>query len=104
MNVGQICKRNAVTVRPSDELNQAAKLMKDQHVGYLVVVKQASPKAILKPVGVLTGRDIAVAVVASGVDPSTLTVADVMTSDPVLAHTTDEIEESLPRMRKAARF
>ena len=102
MNVEQVCKRNVLTIRPFDGLTDAAKLMREHHIGYLVVVKPAFEEGTYRPVGVLTDRDIVVAVVARGVDPATLLVEDVMTRNPVTVNATEQIESTLPKMRKAA--
>jgi CBS domain-containing protein len=64
MNVGEICVRDVVTVRESTELSQAAELMRENHIGYLVVVEPKLAPSCLIPVGVLTDRDIVVSVVA----------------------------------------
>jgi predicted transcriptional regulator len=74
MNVGTICQRLVVHVSRSDEVVRAAQLMRSKHVGYLVVVESENGGA-LRPVGVLTDRDIVVTVVAPEVDPRTLRVA-----------------------------
>jgi hypothetical protein len=82
MNVGTICQRLVINVRRADEVVRAAELMRSKHVGYLVVV-EADKAGALRPVGVLTDRDIVVAVVAREIDPRTLHVGDIMTIDPV---------------------
>ena len=41
MNVGQMCQRNAITVQATDEIAAAARLMREKHVGFLVVVEPA---------------------------------------------------------------
>ena len=64
MNVGNICRRHAVTVRPFEELTKAAQLMREKHVGYLVVVEPDAADGLLRPIGVLTDRDIVITVVA----------------------------------------
>ncbi len=69
MNVGKVCKRNVVTVREFDELNSAAQLMREKHVGYLVVVDQNPASDMAMPVGVLTDRDIVVSVLAKDANP-----------------------------------
>jgi CBS domain-containing protein len=56
MNVGTLCQRNVITVGPGDELSAAARLMRERHIGYLVVVEGSGSGAV--PVGVLTDRDI----------------------------------------------
>lgn len=54
----------------------------------------------MRPVGVITDRDIVVAVIAKDVDPRTLTVADVMTSDPVLVREDASLSTLLAEMRR----
>jgi CBS domain-containing protein len=102
MNVGEVCKRNVVTVRPFDALGAAAKLMRDKQVGYLVVVKAAYEDRQLRPVGVLTDRDIVVGAMARDVDVKSLRVEDVMTRHPVVVPAHEPLEAALPKMRKAA--
>ena len=51
--------------------------MREHHVGDLVVVEE--PEVARVPCGMITDRDIAVAVVAKGIDPDAVTVAEVMT-------------------------
>ena len=64
MNAGTICQRPVVTIRRSDEVTQAAQLMRDKHVGCLVVVEPHFVEGCLRAVGILTDRDIVVSVVA----------------------------------------
>jgi len=33
MNIGELCIRNPITVRRSDELVKAAQLMREKHIG-----------------------------------------------------------------------
>ena len=99
MNVGQMCQRNAVTVQPSDEIAAAARLMRERHVGFLVVVEPAAQAGEVIPVGVITDRDIVVSTIALGVDPATLRVGDVMTCKPTVALAQDSIADATHRMR-----
>ena len=98
MNVGTVCQRLVVSVARSDEVVRAAQLMRSEHVGYLVVVEPT--KEARRPVGVLTDRDIVVAVVAREVDPRTLRVGDIMTSDLITVGEDDSVEEALRQMRQ----
>ncbi|HVY79604.1 MAG TPA: CBS domain-containing protein [Steroidobacteraceae bacterium] len=100
MNVGDICQHNVVTVRPFDELMVAARLMREQHVGYLIVVEPAFSEGTFQPVGVLTDRDLVVSVMAREIDPRSLRVGDVMTREPMLARTDDSIAAALEQMRR----
>lgn len=78
-------------------LNGAARLMRENHVGCLIVVDEVGGRRIV--VGVLTDRDIVTAVVASDLDPSTLNVEDVMTTDLVTAREDDSLIDLMHTMR-----
>jgi predicted transcriptional regulator len=98
MKVSELCRRDVVTVRPFDDLATAARIMRERHVGYLVVVEPNLQEAGLVPIGVLTDRDIVVSVVAPEVDPRSLRVCDVMTPQPVTALAEDCLKDALERM------
>ena len=83
-----------------DELIKAAQLMREKHIGYLVVVASDAADGLQRPVGVLTDRDIVVAVVAREADPRMLRVGDVMTRSPVSALEEDPLDKSLREMRR----
>ena len=100
MNLSRFCQKAVVTIRPSDEVTTAARLMREKHVGYLVVVEPAIEGEAAKPVGVLTDRDIAVAVVAREIDPRSVRVDDVMTRYPVVAAQEDALASALQVMRR----
>jgi len=97
MEVGTICQRLVFTIRRFDEVTRAAQLMREKHVGYLVVV-ELDPLA--RPVGVLTDRDIVVEVVARGVDPKAVCVGDIMTVDPITTREADSVGAALQKMRE----
>lgn len=100
MDVMRLCRRNVISIGPFEELAAAAKLMREKHVGYLVVVEPSATDASLRPVGVLTDRDIVVKVLAREADPRTLRVGDVMTRDPVIATVTNSLADALRSMRR----
>lgn len=100
MDVINLCRPNIVTIRPFETLIAAAKLMRERHVGYLVVVEPSFGDGGQRPVGVLTDRDIVVRVLAREADPRTLTVGEVMTRDPVIATESDSLAEALRAMRR----
>jgi CBS domain-containing protein len=100
MNAGQLCNRNPITVRRSDELLRAAQLMREKHIGYLVVVEPEVADQSLRPVGVVTDRDIVVSVIAREADVRSLRVGDVMTQQPVTIEATAPLERALREMRR----
>ncbi|MDE2451458.1 MAG: CBS domain-containing protein [Gammaproteobacteria bacterium] len=100
MNAGSVCKRGVITVAPTDDLIAAAHVMREKHVGYLIV-SEGAPLRHRRVVGVLTDRDIVVAVLAQEVDAHALKVGDVMTRDPLLIEEGQSLEAVLCHMREA---
>jgi CBS domain-containing protein len=99
MNAGQYCKRLVVTIATKADIAEAAKLMRDEHVGYLVVLNEGDTDRT--PVGVVTDRDIVLKVMARDMDPHAVTVADVMTREPIIAKEQDDLAEVMQGMRTA---
>lgn len=98
MTVGELCTRQVVTARPDDAIIDVARLMRDKHVGDVVVL--GNGPELTRPVGILTDRDIVVGVVAQTPDKlETLRVGDVMTHELVTAQETDTVDTALAAMR-----
>jgi CBS domain-containing protein len=100
MNVGSICSRRVITASPQLDIQAAAELMRQEHIGFLVVVPQ-EPRGPQPPLGVLTDRDIIVSVVAKRADPASLKVGDVMSMQPVVVAESDPVDLALKTMRRA---
>lgn len=100
MIVSEICRRNPVTIGEHEELDTAAKLMRERHIGYLIVVEPYPPHAAPRAVGVLTDRDIVVGVLAKGTDPRLVRVGDVMTREPVVVSEDASLNAALADMRR----
>lgn len=99
MNVRSICSRRLVTINPQLDLKEAAALMREEHVGFLVVVP-AEPRALRAPIGVITDRDIVVSAIAQGVDPTAIKVGEVMSHQPAVAAESDAIDAALKTMQR----
>jgi CBS domain-containing protein len=99
VNAGDICTRVVTIAYPSMALNEAARLMRDRHVGSLVVVEERTLEERLV-VGMLTDRDIALGVVAADRDPHGMRVGDVMSKDVVTAREEDSLADLLFAMRR----
>ena len=97
MTVGEICNRVVIFTQRSTPLPEAARLMREHHVGSLIVVEEGAQGRM--PVGMLTDRDIVVAVVAPAVDPRTLTVGEVMSGELLTVSEQDEMFDALRLMR-----
>lgn len=98
MNIGEYCKHSVVTITSNSDIAEAARVMRQHHVGFLVVLHDDEHR---KPVGVLTDRDIVVQVTARDVASRSLTVEDLMTRQPLVANDTDDLGEVVQAMRLA---
>ena len=99
MNVGDKFERDAVAIGAFENLTTAAQLMREKSVGFVVVVEPGFDNQ-LKPIGVLTDRDIVRTVVAREADSRALRVEDAMSGDPLMAQPADELLAAAARMRQ----
>jgi signal-transduction protein with cAMP-binding, CBS, and nucleotidyltransferase domain len=98
MTAAELCTRTVVVTEPGASLAQAARLMRDQHVGCVVVVREtADGRQVL---GLLTDRDVVTTVLARDMNPSTLRVEDVMTGDVVCVDEADSLRDVLATMQR----
>lgn len=96
MRIGEICTVQTVYCERDETVQGAAMLMRKHHVGDLVVVEPAGERV---PVGIVTDRDIVVSVIALGLDPASLLVGDIMSSDLLTTSENDDVYETIERMR-----
>jgi CBS domain-containing protein len=97
MNIGEICSRDLVSVAAQTPLLEVAKVMRDKHVGIVVVTKAPADEQVAA--GVITDRDIARAWVDRRGDLAGLAVEQVMTHDPLVLNEDDSVEKAILRMR-----
>jgi len=64
VHVSEVMTHDVVTAQAGDSLRSVGELMRDRNVGSVVICEGG------RPVGVLTDRDLALAVVADGIDPA----------------------------------
>lgn len=74
--IGESGSRVVFFAKKDDTVTAAARLMREHHTGSLVVIDKLGDKVV--PVGMITDRDVAVGVVALGLDPELTMVGDVM--------------------------
>lgn len=97
MPIGELCIRQTVVTPRGTSVEDAAKLMREYHVGDLIVTDRIDGKR--KPVGIVTDRDIVIEVVAQGIDPARLSVEDIMTGDLVTVREQEGLFETIRIMR-----
>jgi predicted transcriptional regulator len=97
MVVGDICTRNVVVAPQTEMVVDAARRMRNSHVGDLVIVERRDDGHV--PIGVVTDRDIVIGAVASDPDHiNYLYVRDVMSSDLITAREDEAIDVALKKM------
>ena len=97
-HIGEICTREVVFTTRDATVATAAKLMRHHHVGSLVVVEQLNGGKRL-PIGIVTDRDIVVELTAMGLDPSAITVGDIMAGPLITARENEGLLEAMEIMR-----
>lgn len=97
MAIGEICSREVLFARRDTTVKAAATLMREAHIGSLIVVDEPNGKRI--PSGILTDRDIVVAVVALGLNPDVIQVGDVMSQELLAVREDAGVAETVELMR-----
>jgi len=97
MTIGKVCNREVVFIHAQASVPEAARLMREHHVGDLVVTKEKTGKRV--PVGIVTDRDIVLEVIAEGVGMDDVSVGDIMSDNLVTARESDGLLETVKVMR-----
>lgn len=96
--VGELCNRTVWIARADEPVLEAARRMRDQHVGCLVVVEARSDGRT--PVAIVTDRDLVVrAMAARPRELERLRLADVASDRIVVAREREPIVDAVARMR-----
>lgn len=98
MRIQDICTHRVATIGASDSLIEATAVMRERHVGNVVVVEEVDDKR--KVVGILTDRDLIVSVLAAGLSPETLLVSDVMSKPVYCCAGTQDVFDAVAIMRE----
>jgi signal-transduction protein with cAMP-binding, CBS, and nucleotidyltransferase domain len=98
LNVGGVASRVVVTAPPAMLAAEAARLMRQEHIGTLVVVAPATAPA--KPLGLVTDRDLVMEVLAQGMNPDQVTVGDLLTRPLATVREDDELYYAIDSMRR----
>lgn len=85
-----------VVADPETTALAAAKLMRKHHVGALVVVDGLESK---RPIGIVTDRDLVLALMAEGLDPEVFTAGDIMSVELVTANSELDAMDAVQLMR-----
>lgn len=93
----EVMTKNPVSAMPTDTVVNVAQLMKERDIGPVPIVEDKISKRLI---GIVTDRDLAMKVVADGLDPNTTMARDVMTKEVITCREDDEIDSALGAMSK----
>lgn len=96
MKVEEVMTLDPVCCLRSDTAKQAAVLMDELNVGVLPIVDEADRGHLI---GIVTDRDLCMAVVAAGQDPTNVSVGDCMTAEPVCCKLSDDVDKVFAMMQ-----
>jgi CBS domain-containing protein len=91
--VGRICSRVVVTATPTESVLTVARRMKEQNVGTVVVVSEAT-----KPLAIVTDRDVVLRCVAQELAAKETPVSAIMTREVKSVDESASIEQALRTM------
>lgn len=98
MPIGELCQTQVATIDRAATVNEAARLMRERHVGDVIVCDRAD--GLVVPVGILTDRDIVVGIVAMGIPTENVRVEDVMTPTLVTVEAQRGVFDTIQLMEK----
>jgi CBS domain-containing protein len=97
MMVEHILTSVAIRLKRSASLQEAARLMRDHHVGAVLVTEDGETD---QPAGIVTDRDIAIHAAAEGRSLTGCAVEDVMTPGVITVPKNARVSEALELMRE----
>ena len=91
----EVMTKDPVCCLPNDSVAKAAELMKSEDIGSIPVIENEQTR---KLVGIVTDRDLALEIVAEGLDAKSTKVETVMTRKVVTCLADDDLQKALDAM------
>jgi CBS domain-containing protein len=98
MNIGDICTRDIAVAHRTASLREAAALMRERHVGTLVLTEDLGEG--VQVLGVVTDRDIVLGAVARGADVTRTEVGQVATPKVAALPESASVGEAISAMKE----
>lgn len=99
MKVAALCTRRVVTIDANASLGEAAALMREHHVGALVVTTQTAEGVAVQ--GLVTDRDLVVDALARHLDPSSSRIGAMASRPPASIREDDDATTAIAAMQRA---
>jgi CBS domain-containing protein len=95
MSLERFCREPVVAIQPQQSVRDAALMMRDRHVGAVLVVDGD------RPIGIVTDRDLVMRAIIEGRDPNTTPVRDVMSDRLTVVASNQKIDDAVIAIRTA---
>jgi len=96
MPIDDILKAPVRVLPPEATCMEAARMMRDENIGCIVVAEQD------RPLGIVTDRDLVLRVMAPGGEAEKFQLRDVMTSEPIFVSADQSLDQVVAAMRDLA--
>jgi CBS domain-containing protein len=97
MLLKDVCTPDVISCTPDCSALHAARLMRQHHVGDVVVVENTETDP--SPIGVVTDRDIVIEVLGRELDPARVTLRQIMRTPAVIASSGEDVAVAVERMK-----
>jgi CBS domain-containing protein len=97
MPIRELCNREVVFAIRKTSITEAAQLMRQYHVGDLVVVDLVEGRRV--PVGIVTDRDIVIEIIGDSLSVDDFTVGDIMSQQLISVQEKEGVIETIRLMR-----
>lgn len=94
--VRELMTPNPVKLKSTEPVSAAARTMRDEAIGAVIVVDDATLR------GIVTDRDIAVRIVADGMDPDEVSVGDLCSTELHTVSPNDSLSDAIRTMNEHA--
>lgn len=98
MPASEYCRSETAVISKDASIPDAARLMRNHHVGEVIVVEQMDGKSV--PVGILTDRDLVLEIIAMDINMEKITVGNVMSLDLVTVAENESLSTMLETMKQ----
>lgn len=96
-----ILSREPVCVSEDATLFEAAHLMRENHIGDLIVVSEKDGGQKKVPIGIITDRDLAIETYGQGISGEKLLVSDILTRETATGLVSDDVFQLIEKMKAA---
>jgi len=96
MSIRNLLSAPVQVLPPEATCGDAARLMRDENIGCVVVSDEE------QPLGIVTDRDLVLRVIAQGGDSEKFLLRDVMSEDPIFVNVDQALEQVISTMRDLA--